>query len=466
MAAEVGRRRSLRISTAGAAVQASTNRQPEPKVTPSSRRRQSTAVQSSKRAPKRTRQSHSSSAANAAEEQHAEPEPSELPKKKRKKAEVVYTLDDFLPRPISDWKIGPHVSAAGGIENTVINAAALGATAFALFLKSQRKWTAPPFKPESISLFKDRLREFGYSPDHILPHGSYLVNLGNPDEEKRQKSYECFLDELQRCEELGLKLYNFHPGSTVGKAEIEESLTYIAECINKAHEATSSVIIVIENMAGAGNVVGGAFSEIGGIINQVEDKSRIGVCLDTCHTFAAGYDIRTKEGWNAMLDEFDHEVGLKYLRAMHMNDSKADLGSKKDRHENIGLGYLSLSTFAHIVVDPRTKNIPLILETPAFDNPGPNVSDGMDVWKKEVDILNRLSNCQDAEDDADAEKLDEWTEEIQEVVNEASAKKNARGGKVGSKAVGKKKTSQGGSKKGKKNVVEEEESSSSLSDVD
>lgn len=200
MAAEVGRRRSLRISTAGAAVQASTNRQPEPKVTPSSRRRQSTAVQSSKRAPKRTRQSHSSSAANAAEEQHAEPEPSELPKKKRKKAEVVYTLDDFLPRPISDWKIGPHVSAAGGIENTVINAAALGsvyfyysssnqplnyqhrATAFALFLKSQRKWTAPPFKPESISLFKDRLREFGYSPDHILPHGSYLVNLGNPDE--------------------------------------------------------------------------------------------------------------------------------------------------------------------------------------------------------------------------------------------------------------------------------------------
>ncbi|KAK7694128.1 hypothetical protein QCA50_003704 [Cerrena zonata] len=171
------------------------------------------------------------------------------------------------------------------------------ATAFALFVKSQRKWTAPPTKPESIVSFQSRLKEFGYSTDHILPHGSYLVNMGNPDIEKRQKSYECFVDELKRCEELGLKLYNFHPGSTVGQATVEESLTFIADCINNAHKETSSIVIVIENMAGAGNIIGGPYSQLGGIIKQVEDKTRVGVCLDTCHMFAAGYDIRTKTGW-------------------------------------------------------------------------------------------------------------------------------------------------------------------------
>ncbi|OBZ69274.1 putative endonuclease 4 [Grifola frondosa] len=381
---------------------------------------------------------------------------SKVPKRK-KIHEIEPTPEDFAPRVSNAWKIGPHVSSAGGVENSIINAASIGydvhhsmraaktilmlsvvtiisANAFAIFLKSQRKWTSPPLTAESITAFKTRMKAFGYSPTHILPHGSYLVNLGNPDQEKREKSYQCFLDDLRRCEELGLLLYNFHPGSTVGLASPEESLSYIAECINNAHEETKTVVIVLENMvrcfafsaypieyettskAGAGHVLGSNFSELGSIIQQVNDKSRVGVCLDTCHTFAAGYDITTKEGWDSTLAEFDREVGLPYLRGMHINDSKAILGSKKDRHENIGLGHLGLTTFAHIVTDPRTKDIPLILETPAFDRPG----SGME--KKT---------------DGELDQLKEWAAEIGEVVRTASGLSDARGRKKEGKTKGK-----------------------------
>jgi AP endonuclease-1 len=322
--------------------------------------------------------------ASTDESEHATKKPAN---KKRKKTEGGPLAEDFPLRVSSPWKIGAHVSAAGGVENAVRNAAMVGANAFALFVKSQRKWDSPPLSAENVDAFKRRMREFGYSPRHVIPHGSYLVNLGNPDEEKRQKSFNCFLDDLQRCEQLGLELYNFHPGSTVGQATKEESIALIAECINNAHKVTKYVTIVIENMAGTGNVIGSQFSELKGIIDRVEDKTRVGVCLDTCHAFAAGYDISTKGGWDATLSTFDTEVGLLYLKGLHLNDSKAALGSKKDRHENIGLGHLGISTFRHVVSDPRTQDIPLILETPTFE--------ATDIWTKEISALNCLSNLVD-----------------------------------------------------------------------
>ncbi|KAI0316342.1 xylose isomerase-like protein, partial [Amylostereum chailletii] len=278
---------------------------------------------------------------------------------------------------------GAHVSAAGGVENAIVNAAKIGANAFALFLKSQRKWTGPPLSEASIAAFQRRLKAFGYSPSHVLPHGSYLVNMGNPDAEKREKSYQCFVDELKRCEQLGLELYNFHPGSTVGAATVAKSIGYIAECINRAHAETSSVVVVVENMAGAGNVIGGKFEELAGIIDKVDDKTRVGICLDTCHLFAAGYDIRTKEDWSNTMNEFDAVVGLKYLRGMHLNDSKEGLGGKKDRHENLGLGKLGLGTFEHIMTDARVQGIPLVLETPMHDDDG--------IWQTEIEVLHGLA---------------------------------------------------------------------------
>ncbi|KAG1839181.1 xylose isomerase-like protein [Suillus tomentosus] len=308
---------------------------------------------------------------------------------KRTKTEDKPLTEDFPVRVSGSWKIGAHVSAAGGVGNAVRNAAMVGANAFALFVKSQRKWDSAPLSAESVDVFKRRMQEFGYSPKHVLPHGSYLVNLGNPDEEKRQKSFNCFLDDLQRCEQLGLELYNFHPGSTVGQATKEESIALIAECINNAHKMTKYITIVIENMAGSGNVIGSQFSELREIIDHVEEKTRVGVCLDTCSSRPFGYDISTKVGWEYVFSAFDTEVGLSYLKGLHLNDSKAALGSKKDRHENIGLGHLGISTFRHIVSDPRTQDIPLILETPTFE--------ATDIWTKEISALNRLSLVDDSE---------------------------------------------------------------------
>ncbi|KAI9057687.1 AP endonuclease [Trametes sanguinea] len=364
-------------------------------------------------------------------------------KKTRRKGKVEgpdHKPEDFVVRAYNAWKIGPHVSAAGGVENAIINAASVGANAFAIFLKSQRKWDSNALKDESIARFKERMKAFGYSPSHVLPHGNYLVNLGNPDPDKREKSYECFVDDLKRCEQLGLSLYNFHPGSTVGAGTLGESLSFIAGCINRAHKETSSVIIVLENMAGSGNVIGSRFSELGDIIRQVDDKSRVGVCLDTCHMYAAGYDITTREGWQATMEEFDREIGIGYLRGMHLNDSKAALGSKKDRHENIGLGHLGLRTFVHILADPRTRYIPLILETPAYDvQTGSSAAarqrfatEGMGVWRTEVAVLNGLSGRakDDGQVDVTEEDLEERRKEIEEAVSKASKLRDGKGKKV------------------------------------
>ncbi|KAI0774657.1 xylose isomerase-like protein [Trametes elegans] len=364
---------------------------------------------------------------------------------------------DFAARVENQWKIGPHVSATGGVENAIVNAASVGANAFAIFLKSQRKWDFNALKDESVAKFRKRMEQFGYSPTHILPHGSYLVNLGNPDKQKREKSYQCFVDDLGRCEQLGLKLYNFHPGSTVGAGTIEESLSLIAECINRAHGETASVVIVLENMAGSGNVIGSRFSELGAIIQQVHDKSRVGVCLDTCHMYAAGYDITTRAGWQTTMEEFGREIGIQYLRGMHLNDSKGVLGSKKDRHENIGLGHLGLRTFAHVLADPRTRDLPLILETPAYDVPAGSsaaardrlATEGMGVWRAEVSVLNRLSGRDLADEDDESggdaanavggNEMAGLREEIEGAVKAASKLRDAKGKKASGDSKAKKK---------------------------
>ena len=259
-------------------------------------------------------------------------------------------------------KIGAHVSASGGVELAPANAHAIGADAFALFTKNQRQWVSKPLTTESIELFKKNCADFGFEPEYILPHDSYLINLGHPEEEGLTKSRNAFLDEMQRCEQLGLKLLNFHPGSHLNKISKEECLDRIAESINHALEKTSGVTAVIENTAGQGSNLGNEFWQLKYIIDRVEDKSRVGVCLDTCHTFTAGYDFLSD--YDRVFEQFDKEVGFEYLRGMHLNDSKKALGSRVDRHDSIGKGLIGNAFFEKLMKDPRFDNMPLILETP------------------------------------------------------------------------------------------------------
>jgi deoxyribonuclease-4 len=260
--------------------------------------------------------------------------------------------------------IGAHVSAQGGVENAPVNANAIGAKAFALFTKNQRQWFAYPLSQKSIKEFKENCEKFDYKPFQILAHDSYLINLGHPEKEQLEKSRTSFIDEMQRCETLGLDRLNFHPGSHLNAINIEECLKRIAESVNIALDKTKGVIAVIENTAGQGTNLGHTFEQLRAIIDHVEDKSRVGVCIDTCHTFASGYDISTAKGFKATFEKFDEIIGFKYLKGMHLNDSKKQLGSRVDRHDNIGSGELGEEVFAQIMNDPRFDNIPLILETP------------------------------------------------------------------------------------------------------
>ncbi|WP_294629293.1 deoxyribonuclease IV [uncultured Bacteroides sp.] len=258
--------------------------------------------------------------------------------------------------------IGAHVSASGGVESAPVNAHEIGANAFALFTKNQRQWVSKPLTEESIALFKANCGKFGFLPEYILPHDSYLINLGHPEEEGLAKSRAAFLDEMQRCEQLGLKLLNFHPGSSLNKIPAEDCLARIAESINIALEKTQRVTAVIENTAGQGTNLGFEFKQLRYIIDRVDDKSRVGVCLDTCHTYTAGYDL--VNDYDQVFDEFDKEVGFSYLRAMHLNDSKKALGTRVDRHDSIGLGLIGKDFFERLMQDARFDNMPLILETP------------------------------------------------------------------------------------------------------
>lgn len=272
--------------------------------------------------------------------------------------------------------IGAHVSASGGVENAPENAKRIGAKAFALFTKNQRQWVSAPLSENSIRLFRQRCEDYGFAAEHILPHDSYLINLGNPDSEALEKSRAAFLDEMQRCEQLGLKLLNFHPGSSLKKVSEEECLRTIAESINMTLDKTQGVCAVIENTAGQGSNLGYSFEQLAYIIERVEDKSRVGVCLDTCHAFAAGYDLKSESGFTETFEHFENVVGFQYLRGMHLNDSKKGLNSRVDRHELLGKGELGLDTFRMLMKDSRFDNIPLILETPDEE-----------VWKDEIEML-------------------------------------------------------------------------------
>lgn len=260
--------------------------------------------------------------------------------------------------------IGAHVSVNGGVSSAPVNAQEIGAKAFALFTGNPSRWSSKPISEEEADLFSERCRSFGFTPDVILPHDNFLINLGSPDSKKLAMSRKSFLDEFRRCEQLGLKMLNFHPGSHLNEISEEESLDKIAESINMTLDKTFGVTAVIETTAGQGSNLGWDFRHVAHIINKVEDKSRVGVCVDTCHTYSAGYDLRDPEGYEKTWKEFDDIIGLQYLRGMHINDDKRNLGSRIDRHELIGRGTLGVEFFHRLVNDPRFEDIPLILETP------------------------------------------------------------------------------------------------------
>lgn len=259
--------------------------------------------------------------------------------------------------------IGAHVSTQGGVENAPLNAQNINATAFALFTKNQRQWFAPALKQESIEKFKENCAMCGYTPDMILPHDSYLINLGQPDPEKRKQSLNSFIDEMRRCQQLGLNRLNFHPGSHLKLISEEECISLIAQSVRTAVDEVPGVTAVFENTAGQGSNLGYNFDQLAAMLEQTERPESVGVCIDTCHAFAAGYDLSTPEGFEKVFDEFEKKIGFKYLKGMHLNDAKGVLGSRLDRHHSLGEGNLGWSTFKWIMQDSRFDNIPLILET-------------------------------------------------------------------------------------------------------
>lgn len=260
--------------------------------------------------------------------------------------------------------IGAHVSAAGGVSNAVSNAESIEATAFALFTKNQRQWVAPPLPAEEITAFKQQLHNSAIPIGAVLPHNSYLTNLAHAEEAKWTKSFNAFVDELTRCEQLGLHMLNFHPGSHLKALSEEEALERVAQAINQALAATDTVVAVIENTAGQGTNLGYRFEHLRYIIERVEQKERVGVCFDTCHAFAAGYDLSTREGYQATWDAFAEQVGIEYLRGFHLNDAMKPLGSRVDRHAPLGAGHLGAEPFQWIMEDERFEGLPFILETP------------------------------------------------------------------------------------------------------
>jgi deoxyribonuclease IV len=266
---------------------------------------------------------------------------------------------------MSDIKyIGAHVSASGGVENAPVNAAEIGATAFALFTKNQKQWFSKALTDENIEKFKTNCEKFGFGPDQILPHDSYLINLGHPEDDGLRKSRAAFLDEMKRAEQLGIALLNFHPGSHLQKISEDDCLQRVAESINITLDKTQTVVAVIENTAGQGSNVGYRFEHLARMIELVDNKSRVGVCIDTCHSWAAGYDFKSEDGYENVWQEFDAIVGFKFLKGIHLNDAKKDMGSRVDRHAPIGDGFLGFPTFSRIMKDPRLNGIPIILETP------------------------------------------------------------------------------------------------------
>lgn len=275
--------------------------------------------------------------------------------------------------------IGAHVSASGGVFNAPLNAMEIGANAFALFTKNQKQWNSKPFDEHTLKLWFEALEKSNIQPKHILPHDSYLINLGNPNDEARQKSLDSFIDEVERCKILGLDRLNFHPGSHLRAISEYECLENISNCMNQTLQKTQDVMLIIENTAGQGSNLGYKFEHLQYLIENSIDKSRVGVCIDTCHLFTSGYDFRTQETYDATWKKFGEIVGFEYLKGMHLNDSKPDLGSKVDRHDSLGLGKLGLEPFRFIMNDKRMDDIPLILETV---NP--------EIWANEIKLLRSM----------------------------------------------------------------------------
>jgi AP endonuclease-1 len=344
--------------------------------------------------------------------------------------------------------IGAHVSAAGGVPNAVQNAVHIGANAFALFLKSQRKWANPPLDETHSMNFHAHCDKHDFDQNqHVVPHGSYLVNLAHTDPERTKQAYDSFLDDLKRCEKLGISLYNFHPGNSVG-GDRNAAIAHLAGNLNRAHKETSKVITLLENMAAGGNVIGSTFEDLRDVINLIDDKSRVGVCLDTCHAFAGGYDLRTPEIVQSTLSDFDKTVGIKYLRALHLNDSKAPFSSHRDLHANIGTGFLGLRGFHAIMNDPRVIGLPMVLETPIEvrdengnlqkDAKGKEMED-KNIWAREIKLLeslvgmdvdgdeflqleDRLQKMGKVERDRIAEQVEKKTTKVKEKEDKAKAK--------------------------------------------
>lgn len=282
-------------------------------------------------------------------------------------------------------RIGAHVSASGGVFNAPLNAAKIGADAFAMFVKNQRRWDAPPLSAEETIAFKDALKQSGIRAEHVLVHDSYLINLGHPREAEREKSLNAFIDEIRRCEALGLRLLNFHPGSHLNEISAQQCMDNIAGSLNFAIANTSGVKLVLENTAGQGSNLGYDFAQLAYVIDKISNKDRIGVCIDTCHAFAAGYDLRSPQAYERTMSEFDRAIGYRFLSGMHLNDTKNELGVRKDRHESLGRGFLGLAAFENIMNDPNIDEIPLILET---------IDDSL--WAEEIALLRSMQGCHKA----------------------------------------------------------------------
>lgn len=329
------------------------------------------------------------------------------------------------------------------------NATHIGANAFALFLKSQRKWASPALKDSDRDAFHAAAKAQSYDPSlHVLPHGSYLVNLAQADATKADQAYGNFVDDLRRCDDLGIGLYNFHPGSTGGEP-LPAALGRIAAQLNRSHAETSRVVTVLENMCGHGNTVGGRFEDLRDVIAGVDDKARVGVCLDTCHAFAAGYDLRTPAAFAATMAEFDRVVGLKYLRALHLNDSKAPLGSHRDLHANIGTGFLGLRAFHSVMACDALRGLPMVLETP-IDRMGPDgkTVEDKQVWADEIKLLEWLIDADPESDEFKAKEKELWEKgagertRVQEQVDK-KAEKDAKKGTTRGRGRPKKASSDG-----------------------
>lgn len=405
----------------------------------------------------------------------------EEPKPKRKRKTKEEKEAEKMPlaarTPGLKFFVGAHTSIAKGVENSITNSVHIGGNAFACFLKSQRKWDNPTLKDENREAFKQHLITHQYdATSHILPHGSYLVNLATADKDMAKKSYDAFLDDLKRCEALGIKHYNFHPGAA-GQAPMADAIGRLASRLNQALSETHTVTPVLENMASRGSIIGGRFSDLRDVIALIkpEYQSRIGVCIDTCHAFASGYDLRTPEAFKKTLQEFDDTVGIKYLKALHLNDSKAPFASNRDLHQNIGLGFLGLRAFHNVMNESRFHNLPLILETPC-DRPDPNDPKGKkvitdaNIWATEIKLLESLTDM-----DPNGDKFKKLEKELsdrgkpervkmQKQFDDKTAKTARKLAKEKEKGQSSLKDMFGG-KKGKGAKAKTEDSESDLSDI-